>query len=123
MSVPRQPGQGSGGETPREIVPFQLKPRLREALEVRVAELVRSAWSVSDLAGLRHASWVRHQNREVILRQRIAALSDSELLELWDGWLPASEQTQEPSEVELRAEIYSHRRIQLHVPGYLVGRR
>ncbi len=110
----------SGGDTGAELVPFHLEPALRQAIERRLAERVRAAWALGEIGGFRVAAWVRHDNRELILRQRIEALDDAELFDLWDGQLPVAERP--PETVDVRAAIYTTRRIQLHVPGYLVGR-
>lgn len=118
----RTTGGGSRAAQPPALVPFRLEPGLRRAIEMRLIERVHDAWGLGEIGGFRLAAWVRHDNRELILRRRVEALSDAEIVELWDGELPEAQRAKEPA-AEVHAEIYSRQRIRLHVPGYLVGHR
>ena len=112
----------TGTTTTTELEPFLLDDEHRMAIRSRLAEQIRRAWAVADLAGLRLAGWASTEHREQILERRIAALRDSELVALWDGNLPEDEVAQpDPVEVmaEVRARTFTCGRVQIQLPHHL----
>lgn len=112
-------GPARAGEQGAAIDRYRMDPLVRRYIRNRVAEQVRAAWSLAGIAGTRLAPWARHDNRELVLEQRLDALSDGELFELWDGRCATCD---EPAPEVTRYDVLTCGRIELRFPITAVTR-